>query len=88
MAMSRYCLASWRDVFGEMYVGLKRLGVIDAFGRNSYFITRAEGYNRGYLIRVLVAQPNLYLRTLNKALYIPAFAHFENLGQKQVYIIN
>lgn len=29
MGMSNYCLQSWRDVFGEMSVGLKRLGVSD-----------------------------------------------------------
>lgn len=29
MAMSGYCLQSWRDVFGEFSVGLRRFGVMD-----------------------------------------------------------
>ena len=31
MGMSIYCLQSWRDVFGELSVGLRSLGVIDAW---------------------------------------------------------
>lgn len=76
MAMSRYCLASWRDVFGEIYVGLKRLGVIHALkalGEIPIFFTRAEGYRKEHLIRILVGHPNLYLSTLDRALYLPLF---------------
>ena len=33
MGLSGYCLQSWRDVFGELSVGLRRLGVTGALRR-------------------------------------------------------
>ena len=38
MGMSIYCLQSWRDVFGELTVGLRNLGEI-------HYLRRLLGWN-------------------------------------------
>ena len=40
MGLSGYCLQSWRDVFGELSVGLRRLGVTGASTKLAFLATK------------------------------------------------
>ena len=79
MGMSSYCLQSWRDVFGELSVGLRSLGVIDAWtllrAKYSIYGVCLGGTVKiafiSFLTRRLGSQLSLYLNDLCKPFCLP-----------------
>ena len=79
MRMSNCCLQSWRDGFGELSVGLRGLGVIDAWtllrAKDSIYGLCSGGTVKiafiSLLARHLGSQLSLYLNDLSRPLYLP-----------------